>query len=698
MWPFGFGVGNKYPYSDFHELNTDFLIQKCAEIAQNLKDSITARKGAETAQAAAEAAQEASETAQEAAETAQAGAETAQAGAETAETNTRDYYNNLATHISDDVTGWLAANVTPVGSAVVVDSSLSISGAAADAKVTGDLKSELIEQVNYYSNEYRPLYTGSLQHGTHVVALPIAKGATYRCKNESEGNTTYSISLCTKDNTLIEQLGAVSTGITREFVPQYDSSYIRLYTSADDNVVTAIIECVTDVPFRLSETEATSSTNSDEIANAKTDITENETHLNGLAIGLMNVLNSLAYVTDNGKNDYETIMKLVGIKGVRLLDGYLASATDGALIKQQATKTRQTTDLYEISENVNNILIKGNISIYSVIRCYDENGAFLGTATTSGGNTGISADKRFLITNTKYIRIVLCNNSAGTGEVGNKYTQESFVIEEFTNEQIITTQKIAFIIDRFLFPAYIYDLNGNKYIPAPRIEIFNDPFNSINNNFWSFRTGNYQNKYYMPADYSQNAYIEDGQLIIKNIKNNPTPDFEWSGAFIESEFKYSFMYGRLDARIKFPSDSPLYHATLWMMGNNHSEAGFGWPLCGEIDIAEADNGIVTCTVHYGDSLGNPISTTIGTFSVNASEYHVYSMEWTEKYIAIYCDGEFVGNFETELATIELNGEEYNPFRQPFYIMFNCNPYGLQDTENTEANEVTCYIDYINIYD
>ena len=36
------------------------------------------------------------------------------------------------------VTQWLNDNVTPVGSAVVVDSSLSITGAAADAKVTGD--------------------------------------------------------------------------------------------------------------------------------------------------------------------------------------------------------------------------------------------------------------------------------------------------------------------------------------------------------------------------------------------------------------------------------------------------------------------------------------------------------------------------------------------------------------------------------
>ena len=43
----------------------------------------------------------------------------------------------VATQIPSQVTGWLNENVTPVGSAVVVDSSLTVSGAAADAKVTG---------------------------------------------------------------------------------------------------------------------------------------------------------------------------------------------------------------------------------------------------------------------------------------------------------------------------------------------------------------------------------------------------------------------------------------------------------------------------------------------------------------------------------------------------------------------------------
>lgn len=64
--------------------------------------------------------------------------------------------------VSDAVSEWLEENVNPAGSAVVVDSSLTVSGAAADAKVTGDelrdLKSDLNPLIDTNS-DLTPIYT-----------------------------------------------------------------------------------------------------------------------------------------------------------------------------------------------------------------------------------------------------------------------------------------------------------------------------------------------------------------------------------------------------------------------------------------------------------------------------------------------------------------------------------------------------------
>ena len=55
--------------------------------------------------------------------------------------------------IPDEVTDWLNENVTPVGSAVIVDDSLTIEGAAADAKKTGDELTDLKSALDNVSDK-----------------------------------------------------------------------------------------------------------------------------------------------------------------------------------------------------------------------------------------------------------------------------------------------------------------------------------------------------------------------------------------------------------------------------------------------------------------------------------------------------------------------------------------------------------------
>lgn len=70
--------------------------------------------------------------------------------------NIADLNSYIASQISIDVTNWLSNNVNPVGSAVTVDQSLTISGSAADSKVVGDNITDLKKDLNNLS-QFNPM-------------------------------------------------------------------------------------------------------------------------------------------------------------------------------------------------------------------------------------------------------------------------------------------------------------------------------------------------------------------------------------------------------------------------------------------------------------------------------------------------------------------------------------------------------------
>ena len=80
--------------------------------------------------------------------------------------------------IQQAVTNWLDDNVDPVGAAVVVDSSLSISGAAADAKVAGDNINALTDVTDY---------TSVVSTGTWAFGQVTSSGIDTNKKNVHSG-------------------------------------------------------------------------------------------------------------------------------------------------------------------------------------------------------------------------------------------------------------------------------------------------------------------------------------------------------------------------------------------------------------------------------------------------------------------------------------------------------------------------------
>ena len=233
-----------------------------------------------------------------------------------------------------------------------------------------------------------------------------------------------------------------------------------------------------------------------------------------------------------------------------------------------------------------------------------------------------------------------------------------------------------------LYSNYIdsaYNLIGNNIMHELLLK---DEFDAFDTNVWGCRSGGYRDWHYMPEDYSNNVYVENGELVVRNLKDYPTDEYEWSGAFVQSLGKFDFQYGMAIAEIKYPDDATNYHATWWTLGSERA---------GEIDIAEADNGTIWATVHWYDAENNLHSKAVGKYNINAAEYHTYVMYWNEEKITFYCDGKPVGVFFVDDATID----GVNAFKQKHYLIFNTNPYAQNAFSSTES--VTNHIKYMKVY-
>ena len=95
-----------------------------------------------------------------------------------------DMQSYISSSMLTYITTWLNQNVNPVGSAVIVDSSLTISGAAADAKKVGDELNEFSDLKGDLKNPERLLdaiILGNLYNSSTSVSgyiLNISNGNT----------------------------------------------------------------------------------------------------------------------------------------------------------------------------------------------------------------------------------------------------------------------------------------------------------------------------------------------------------------------------------------------------------------------------------------------------------------------------------------------------------------------------------------
>ena len=240
----------------------------------------------------------------------------------------------------------------------------------------------------------------------------------------------------------------------------------------------------------------------------------------------------------------------------------------------------------------------------------------------------------------------------------------------------------------------VYDIDGNliKFddsisdlddLLENRLLIWHDEFDkpTLDKSKWSNIYGDYRGYNWNSKDIMRNVSSGNG-MSFWTAKDYPNSVSNFSGAYFCTREKFEFRYGRIEAKMRFPSASP-HHTTFWTLGScgavlNTGETtryddtkGVKFPSCGEIDIAEFDNGTVGARMHWSSlgfdtdqySQGGDVASLIGT----PTDWHIYACEWTEDKIVFFVDGVQKGTWNTSNATV--NG--WNPFNHPHYLVFDC---------------------------
>jgi beta-glucanase (GH16 family) len=241
--------------------------------------------------------------------------------------------------------------------------------------------------------------------------------------------------------------------------------------------------------------------------------------------------------------------------------------------------------------------------------------------------------------------------------------------------------------------------------------VWSDEFNEgvIDPGTWTYDVGgggwgNGQFEY--DTAFQQNSYITNGNLVIEADRQSYMGN-SFTSARMNTQGRFAFKYGSLEARIKLPNTANGLWPAFWMMGNN--AGAIVWPSCGELDISEMGSAagiaagtqqeLIDSAMHYADTNGNAVNVAAWT---NApvdltQDYHLYQMSWTPTNITFSLDNTPFGSWD--ITSIPM-------FHQPMFPILNLaiGGYDPSYTGVYSPGAVTApfparmYVDYIRLTD
>lgn len=253
---------------------------------------------------------------------------------------------------------------------------------------------------------------------------------------------------------------------------------------------------------------------------------------------------------------------------------------------------------------------------------------------------------------------------------------------------------------------------------------WSDEFDGENVNLekWSFDNGNWmfdEKGNYITSGWgnsekqfyrAENSSVKSGVLKIEARKENYSDpiqgDYEYTSSKLITKGKFSTCYGKIEVRAKVDAGASLWPA-IWMLPEKNIYGD--WASSGEIDMMEGYGSKpeqICGTIHYGGVWPNNTYSTEEYFfkdNKTISDWHIYAIEWTEKEIRWYVDGELYSVKNDWFSS----GREFPaPFNQNFYIILNLAVGGHFDGvgDGTQANPTifstgpkAMEIDYVRVY-
>jgi len=272
---------------------------------------------------------------------------------------------------------------------------------------------------------------------------------------------------------------------------------------------------------------------------------------------------------------------------------------------------------------------------------------------------------------------------------------------------VIITFVIFIACNRHVVSSSQYRKEGYELVWADEFNTNGKP-DSAN---WTYEYGFVRNEelqWYQP----ENAQCENGLLVIEVKKEErPNPRYaegstDWrrsrqainyTSSCILSRGKKDWQYGRFEMRARIDISKGMWPAW-WTLGVDKR-----WPGNGEIDIMEYYRGKLLANIAClgSERKAEWYSHTFNTDSLGAtawaSQFHVWRMDWTKEFIALYMDDKLLNKVMVD-SLVNKDGTDFNPFRQPHYMLLNFAIGGQHGGDPSATSFPRRFeVDYVRVY-